>query len=244
MSRYSSISLVINITILYRPSFCARSWCFICILWWKKRPRRIDPKVPPPRGGDWEAGGRHHIYTPYIYQKSKNQPHVGIPSMDGTGIISSMYQLASLRLAYQSTRPRVENFKLSWWTTEAWFQKNISIFFGKRYRQHKYMFKIWTWFSGFRVNYVSWQSFSHLFCVGDGFLTSSHCDFLTLDCTLGCVGSEVLQIFRNIWPDLILASFSPTFETFWEYIHIYIIYIRSTPHPLTVDKWFLMWDPY
>ena len=46
ISRYSSISLVINITILYSPSFCARSWCFICILWWKKRPRRIDPKVP------------------------------------------------------------------------------------------------------------------------------------------------------------------------------------------------------
>ena len=52
MSRYSSISLVINITILYRPSFCARSWCFICILWWKKRPRRIDPKVP------------HHLLSP------------------------------------------------------------------------------------------------------------------------------------------------------------------------------------
>ena len=51
MSRYSSISLVINITILYRPSFCARSWCFICILWWKKRPRRIDPKVPHHGGG-------------------------------------------------------------------------------------------------------------------------------------------------------------------------------------------------
>ena len=53
ISRYSSISLVNNITILYSPSFCARSWCFICILWWKKRPRRIDPKVPhhpPPPG--------------------------------------------------------------------------------------------------------------------------------------------------------------------------------------------------
>ena len=37
---------VINITISYRPSFCDRSWCFICILWWKKPPRRIDPKVP------------------------------------------------------------------------------------------------------------------------------------------------------------------------------------------------------
>ena len=22
------------------------------------------------------------------------------------------------------------------------------------------------------------------------------------------------------------------------------VYIRSTPHPLTVDKWFLMWDPH
>ena len=42
---------VINITISYRPSFCDRSWCFICILWWKKTLRRIDPKVPH-HGGD------------------------------------------------------------------------------------------------------------------------------------------------------------------------------------------------
>ena len=65
ISRYSSISLVINITILYSPSFCARSWCFICILWWRKRPRRIDPKVPHHGGG----GGGSEPRTGIIYAR-------------------------------------------------------------------------------------------------------------------------------------------------------------------------------
>ena len=139
--------------------------------------------------------------------------------MDATGIISSGYQLSSLRPAYQSTRSRVENFKLSWWTTEAWFQKNVRFLWEMVQTTQVYMFEIWTWFSHFRVwefNSVSWQSFALVFCWRWVSHIFSHWKLPWWDVWDLKISKETFdQIIKK-------ASFSSTFETFWEYIYIYI----------------------
>ena len=156
------------------------------------------------------------------------------------------------RLAYQSTRSRVENFKPSWWTTEAWSQKRWPFFC---------LEKLQTTQSIYLKHYFRVSEFCFLrkFCIwsfvvgADRFLTSSHpmifCHLFPH--VLECVGSEIFGKFDQV---LFWRPFPPLLRPFEKknenrniyniYIYIYVLYTYQVIH-VVISSYFQscdVWD--